>query len=57
MVVTHHLGDLAIEDFRARLRGPLLQSGDPGYDAARTVWNAMIDRRSALIARCLLMAA
>jgi hypothetical protein len=57
LVATHHLADAALEDFRARLRGPLLQSGDPGYDAARTVWNAMIDRRPALIARCLLMAA
>ncbi len=32
--------------------GKLLFSGDPGYDQARTLWNAMIDRRPALIARC-----
>lgn len=32
--------------------GELLQPGDPGFDAARRVWNAMIDRRPALIARC-----
>jgi hypothetical protein len=38
--------------FRARLRGPLLLSGDEGYDEARTVWNALIDHRPALIARC-----
>ena len=41
-----------IEEFRASLRGALIQPGDPDYDTARTVWNAMIDRRPALIARC-----
>jgi FAD/FMN-containing dehydrogenase len=43
----------SIEDFRARLRGLLLLPGEPGYDDARSVWNAMIDRRPALIVRCL----
>jgi FAD/FMN-containing dehydrogenase len=42
-----------VEDLRTRLRGPLLLSRDPGYDEARTIWNAMIDRWPALIARCL----
>ena len=42
-----------IEQFRRSLRGDLLQPGDPDYDQARTVWNAMIDRRPALIARCI----
>ena len=49
---TVRINQAAIEAFRTRLRGPLLQRGDDGYDAARTVWNAMIDRRPALIARC-----
>jgi FAD binding domain-containing protein/berberine-like enzyme len=43
----------AIEKFKANLRGPLLRPGEAGYDEARKVWNGMIDRRPALIARCL----
>src|SRR5215217_7596730 len=46
------LDTTAIRAFAAILRGPLIQPGDPGYDAARTVWNAMIDRYPALIVRC-----
>jgi hypothetical protein len=44
--------DADVRSFRERLHGPLLRPGDGGYDAARAVWNAMIDRRPALIARC-----
>ena len=46
------LEDANIEKFRGSLRGEVLRPGDDGYDEARTVWNAMIDRRPALIARC-----
>jgi FAD/FMN-containing dehydrogenase len=34
------------------LRGDVITPEHPGYDAARRVWNGMIDRRPALIARC-----
>ncbi|PZM17259.1 FAD-binding oxidoreductase [Rhizobium tubonense] len=40
------------EALRNQLRGELLEPGTPAYDAARIVWNGMIDRRPALIARC-----
>src|SRR5258708_13190540 len=46
------LEDAAVQHFAAELRGKLLQPGDGEYDAARIVWNGMIDRRPALIARC-----
>ncbi|MGE5175793.1 MAG: FAD-binding oxidoreductase [Hyphomicrobiales bacterium] len=36
---------------RAALAGELIAEGDPGYEAARAVWNGMVDRRPALIAR------
>jgi len=42
----------AVEQLRSDLRGTLLAPGAPGYDESRTIWNAMIDRRPALIARC-----
>jgi FAD/FMN-containing dehydrogenase len=42
----------AVQDFKASLRGLLLQPGEAGYDDARKVWNGMIDKRPSLIACC-----
>ena len=38
---------------RGKLRGTLALPGEDGYDAARSIWNAMIDRRPGLVVRCL----
>ena len=40
-----------ITELRGKVRGAVLAPGESGYDAARTIWNAMIDRRPALIIR------
>lgn len=41
-----------VEALAGGLRGALLVPGASGYDAARDIWNGMIDRRPALILRC-----
>src|SRR5260370_11460578 len=44
--------ELDSSTLKASLRGELIQPGDEGYDAARKVYNGMIGKRPALIARC-----
>src|SRR6266446_2752240 len=44
--------ELDSSTLKASLRGELIQPEDEGYDAARKVYNGMIDKRPALIARC-----
>lgn len=50
-------GSISIEESTVRalavaLEGRLLTPNSPGYDDARSIWNAMIDRRPGLIAEC-----
>jgi FAD/FMN-containing dehydrogenase len=52
MATTVVLGASALDELRSVMRGPVLGPEDPRYDAARTLHNAMVDKRPALIARC-----
>jgi len=51
-VSTATLEQTAIEGLKSRVRGEVIQPGDAGYDAARRVYNGMIDRHPGLIVRC-----
>src|SRR5271166_3007649 len=48
MVVNHD----RIERFKAAFRGEVIQPGDSGYETARKIWNASIDKHPGIIARC-----
>src|SRR5256714_9581149 len=52
MTTTQRTYDLDASALKASLRGELIQPNDEGYDAARKVYNGMIDKHPALIARC-----
>jgi hypothetical protein len=46
------LGESVVEGLGSGLRGELLRPSDPTYEQARLVWNGLINKRPALIARC-----
>jgi FAD/FMN-containing dehydrogenase len=47
------LGDPSVQELAESLRGEVLRDGDPGYDEARTGWNAIFhDARPDLVVRC-----
>ena len=41
-----------VEGLRGKLAGEVILPGDEGYEAGRRIWNAMVDRRPAVIAKC-----
>ncbi|AXF16284.1 FAD-binding oxidoreductase [Paraburkholderia caledonica] len=47
-----HVSNSAIEELKTAVRGQLMLPDDAGFDEARSIWNAMIDRRPAMILRC-----
>jgi FAD/FMN-containing dehydrogenase len=42
----------SLKSIRSSLAGRLCIKGEPGYDEARTIWNAMIDRSPGVVIRC-----
>src|SRR2546423_8257692 len=46
------LSEDSIGGLKSKLRGKLIGPADPGYDEARKVYNAMIDKKPRLIASC-----
>jgi FAD/FMN-containing dehydrogenase len=44
--------DIDLSELELQFRGELIQPGDPNYDGVRALYNAMIDKRPRLIARC-----
>jgi FAD/FMN-containing dehydrogenase len=46
------IGAPAIAALAAQLRGSMLRESDASYEEARTIWNAMIDRKPGIIVRC-----
>jgi FAD/FMN-containing dehydrogenase len=50
---TNSIPQDTVAALRGKLRGTVALPGEDGYDAARSIWNAMVDRRPGLVVRCL----
>jgi FAD/FMN-containing dehydrogenase len=46
------MNDTKVQELRGKVRGEVITPADASYETARKVYNAMIDKRPALIARC-----
>src|SRR6516162_10182496 len=49
---TINISEEAIENLKTKVKGQIVLPCDPSYGEVRQIWNAMIDRRPALIVRC-----
>jgi FAD/FMN-containing dehydrogenase len=50
--MSNHFNETLINQLKQKLRGEIIQPGDKDYDDARKVYNAMIDKKPRLIAKC-----
>jgi FAD/FMN-containing dehydrogenase len=50
---TRTVSSETVAALRRKLSGAVALPGEDGYDAARKIWNAMVDRHPALVVRCL----
>ena len=50
--MSNQLNETSINELKGKLRGSIIQPGDNDYEGARKVYNAMIDKKPRLIARC-----
>ena len=50
---TTMLSPETVAGLRGKLRGTVALAGEDGYETARTIWNATVDRRPGLVVRCL----
>lgn len=50
--MSNSLSETAVNGLQANLHGLLIRRGDPDYDETRKVYNAMIDKKPRLLARC-----
>src|SRR4051794_20664486 len=52
-MLEYALHPTVLQDLKAHLRGELICPNEHGYDAARKIWNGLIDKYPAMIVRCI----